>query len=107
MNSLHLFQYLKKDGLILVLVADEIKPYSLGRFIFYPDNKIPRADLQHEIGHCRQSQILGPAYLFVITLPAIIWYYLKIKLHLFKQFDYNSFFTEAWATKLGSMKGVE
>lgn len=107
MDCLHKFQFLKEENLILVFITDDIKPYSLGRFIFYPDNRIPRNDLQHEIGHCRQSQLLGPLYLFIITLPAIIWYYLKVKLHLFNRIDYNSFFTEAWATKLGTTKGAK
>lgn len=56
----------------------------------------------HEIGHTKQSLMLGWLYLIVIGLPSIIWagcfdgYRRKHKV------SYYWFWTESWADKLGS-----
>lgn len=57
----------------------------------------------HEYGHCKQSRILGPLYLFVIGIPSITWaaFY---KYNPNDPYGYYRFYTEKWADKLG---GVE
>lgn len=53
----------------------------------------------HEYGHVIESAILGPLWLFVITVPSLIhaqWW----KSHT--EQDYYSFYTERWASKLGN-----
>ena len=55
----------------------------------------------HEYGHVRQSQFLGPFYLFVIGIPSLLW---AIWYRKHKRGSYYSFYTEKWADKLGGVK---
>ncbi len=57
--------------------------------------------LKHEWGHTRQSLILGPLYLIIIGIPSIIWAAIHKKIAPNK--DYDDFYTEAWANKLGGV----
>ena len=59
--------------------------------------------LSHEYGHTVQSAILGPFYLFVIGLPSAIWCNFKpvAKKWLSGKREYESFYPEKWATRLG------
>lgn len=60
--------------------------------------------LRHELGHSRQSEILGWFYLLVIGLPSLLH---AIYHAIFRYGDYKGyykFYTERWADKLG---GVE
>ena len=59
--------------------------------------------LSHEYGHTVQSAILGPFYLFLIGLPSIIWCNFKPAGRSWRsgKKDYESFFPEKWATRLG------
>lgn len=57
--------------------------------------------VKHEWGHTRQSLILGPLYLIVIGIPSILWAAFHKKIAPNK--SYSSFFTEAWADKLGGV----
>ena len=59
--------------------------------------------LSHEYGHTVQSVILGPFYLFVIGLPSAIWCNFKpvAKKWLSGKREYESFYPEKWATRLG------
>ena len=76
---------------------------SLGRYI------IVRSILQdykgnterHELGHAKQSRLLGPLYLLVIGLPSLLW---AAWWHAGRNISYYSFYTEAWADKLGGVK---
>jgi len=54
--------------------------------------------LQHELGHTKQSKMLGPLYLLVIGLPSA----LHCAFHKCK--DYYHFYTEKWANKLMKIK---
>lgn len=39
---------------------------SLGRYVFLSLYQCDRKSIAHELGHCRQSRMLGPLYLVVI-----------------------------------------
>ena len=57
--------------------------------------------LKHEYGHTIQSPILGPLWSFVIGLPSLIWCGCFAKYRENHKVSYYSFYTEAWANKLG------
>lgn len=72
---------------------------SLGCFIFlskYYSGK--EATIRHELGHVKQSHILGPLYLIVIGLPSIL-----NAMFGFTQ-CYHDFYPETWANKLMNVK---
>lgn len=54
--------------------------------------------LQHELGHTKQSQILGPLYLLIIGIPSLL--HAAIHSIVCKNKDYYHFYTEKWANKL-------
>lgn len=73
---------------------------SLGRYIFLSfDNKI---DIKHELGHCKQSTILGPVYLLTVGICSII--HAGIHGSWCHEGSYYHFWTEAWADKLMGIK---
>ena len=72
---------------------------SLGCFIFLSKyNSGKEATIRHELGHVKQSHILGPLYLIVIGLPSIL-----NAMFGFTQ-CYHDFYPEAWANKLMNVK---
>ena len=73
---------------------------SLGMFIFTRTPYDLRL-VQHEYGHTIQSLILGPVWLFVIGLPSLVWCGCFGKWREKHNVDYYSFYTEAWANRLG------
>ncbi len=75
------------------------KGFSLGKHVFIDLNYNP-ITTQHELGHSKQSQILGPLYLIIIGLPSLIHAYLYKGLPK----DYYNFYTEKWANKLMGIK---
>ena len=73
---------------------------SLGNYIFV-DTMSSQKSIQHEFGHSKQSDILGPLYLIVIGIPSLlhnIVHYLCSKIGI--KWNYYSFYTESWANKL-------
>lgn len=56
--------------------------------------------IYHELGHCKQSQILGWLYLIVIGLPSIIWAALYGIQEIRERWSYYDFYTERWANEL-------
>ena len=61
--------------------------------------------VQHEYGHCRQSEMLGPAYLPVVGICSgvhNIVHRLKKRWNLPRR-DYYAFWTERWADWLGGV----
>ncbi len=60
--------------------------------------------LIHEYGHTIQSLILGPFFLFVITIPSALWALLPFfkERRLKNDTSYYSAFTERWADALGA-----
>nr|DAO34855.1 MAG TPA: hypothetical protein [Crassvirales sp.] len=76
---------------------------SLGDYIFVNPMSLQKSTqpIQHEFGHSKQSDILGPLYLIVIGIPSLlhnIVYYLCSKIGI--KWNYYSFYTESWANKL-------
>jgi hypothetical protein len=69
---------------------------SLGCFIFLSKYSAKKeTTILHELGHVKQSHILGPIYLFIIGIPSILW-------ATFGDKDkcYYSFYTEKGANYL-------
>lgn len=67
---------------------------SLGNYIFV-DTMSSQKSIQHEFGHSKQSNILGPLYLIVIVIPSLlhnIVHYLCSKIGI--KWNYYSFYTE-------------
>lgn len=54
--------------------------------------------IRHEFGHHLQWKKLGPLYWFVIALPSLL--HAGIYLLCGRRWNYNSFYTEAWANRL-------
>ena len=70
---------------------------TLGRHIFI-SCRAGSDTIKHEIGHAKQSQILGPLYLPLIGIPSILWAAVHEKIAPNK--SYYWFYTEKWANKL-------
>ena len=90
-------ELIRKDNYTLVYKASNMSGgISLGCFIFLdPHAAQNEATIRHELGHCKQSRMLGWLYLFVIGLPSLLW-------AAFGSNDkcYYSFYTESWANDL-------
>lgn len=73
---------------------------SLGCFIFLsPYSAKKEATIRHELGHVKQSHILGPIFLLVIGIPSIMWAWLGDD-----DKCYYSFYTESWSNHLMGLK---
>ncbi len=75
---------------------------SLGEFIIihhYCDDEETR---KHELGHRRQSRMLGPLYLFVVGIPSVCLCLLAKKSKKINS-TYYEHFPENWANKLGGV----
>lgn len=97
-----------KDKVSLLSTTKDYNAYTkeslgsvaLGRYVFLS----PNADeftIKHELGHVKQSKLLGPLYLLIIGLPSIIWAILHNKIAPKK--SYYWFYTERWANKLSKI----
>ena len=74
---------------------------TLGRFIFVNQHFTDLEEtILHEIGHVKQSRILGPLYLIIIGIPSISWAGLRRLIPALKKINYYWFYTENWANKL-------
>ena len=74
---------------------------TLGRFIFVNQHFTDLEEtILHEIGHVKQSRILGPLYLIIIGIPSISWAGLRRLIPALKKINYYSFYTERTANKL-------
>lgn len=75
---------------------------SLGNYIFL--SKYAQSDSfiqNHEVGHHKQSLLLGPLYLLVIGISSIIWAILyNVFPSINSKYNYYDFYTEKWANKL-------
>lgn len=102
----------EEDGITIYEKTPESKmgSVSLGDSIFLHISHWNDEDvIAHEMGHCKQSDILGPLYLLVIGLPSFIWctvIYPFMFVVLKKDVSYYSFYTEKWADKLGGVNRV-
>lgn len=100
----HILQIGKFED-VLIFVGNYKGGMTLGNYIFLSAS-MENSDyiIRHELGHVKQSKILGPLYLILIGLPSIIWATLHSNVKFFKKFNYYSFFTEKWANKLAGLK---
>lgn len=90
----------KADGNIIIMNIVLPSAMSLGDYLFVSPMSSQRS-IQHECGHSKQSDILGPLYLIVIGIPSLlhnIVHYLCNKIGI--KWNYYSFYTEYWANKL-------
>ena len=64
---------------------------TLGRYIFINQNYTDLSNvILHEIGHTKQSRILGPLYLIIIGIPSITWACLRRIIPTLKKINYYS-----------------
>ena len=90
----------KVDGNTIIVNITLPSAMSLGDYIFVHPMSSQKS-IQHECGHSKQSDILGPLYLIVIGIPSLlhnIVHYLCSKIGI--KWNYYSFYTESWANKL-------
>ena len=95
---------LNDSGLAIVYRSRRMRGgISLGRYVFLSWVQAgDRSTVFHELGHCRQSRMLGPLYLIVIGLPSLLWAWLGDRIAPDK--SYYWFYTEKWADRLGGVK---
>ena len=90
----------KADGNIIIMNIVLPSAMSLGDYLFVSPMSSQKS-IQHECGHSKQSDILGPLYLIVIGIPSLlnnIIHCLCSKIGI--KWNYYSFYTESWANKL-------
>ena len=90
----------KADGNTIIVNITLPSAMSLGDYLFVNPMSSQKS-IQHECGHSKQSDILGPLYLIVIGIPSLlhnIIHYLCSKIGI--KWNYYSFYTESWANKL-------
>lgn len=90
----------KADGNTIIVNNTLPSAMSLGDYLFV-NPMSSQESIQHECGHSKQSNILGPLYLIVIGIPSLlhnIVHYLCNKIGI--KWNYYSFYTESWANKL-------
>ena len=86
----------KEDGNQIIWCDVLPSAMSLGDYLFV-HTIATKEDIEHECGHSRQSDILGPLYLIVIGIPSVIHNIIHTvcsKLGL--NWDYYKFYTEHW-----------
>ena len=90
----------KADGNTIIVNIVLPSAMSLGDYLFVSPMSSQKT-IQHECGHSKQSDILGPLYLIVIGIPSLlhnIVHYLCSKIGI--KWNYYGFYTEYWANKL-------
>lgn len=75
---------------------------SLGNYIFINERYVGTTVMLHELGHRKQSKMLGPLYLIIIGLPSLLWAFFHSSF-LGSKVSYYSFYTEKWADKLSNI----
>lgn len=89
------------NGKTIYIWNNDSGSISLGKYVLlhvhhYNDDIV----VKHELGHQKQSFILGWLYLPIIGLPSLIWANCFEKYRQKKKISYYSFYTEKWANKL-------
>lgn len=74
---------------------------SLGQVVIVSHSASDKT-IAHELGHCKQSQMLGWLYLIVIGLPSILWASTHRLIAPHK--SYYDFYTEKWADRLAGIE---
>lgn len=86
-----------REGIVggnTMIYNDVLPTMSLGNYIFV-DTMSSQKSIQHEFGHSKQSNILGPLYLIVVGIPSLlhnIVHCLCSKIGI--KWNYYSFYTE-------------
>lgn len=86
-----------REGIVggnTMIYNDVLPTMSLGNYIFV-DTMSSQKSIQHEFGHSKQSDILGPLYLIVVGIPSLlhnIVHCLCSKIGI--KWNYYSFYTE-------------
>lgn len=90
------------DGVFLYYASRMRGGISLGRYVIVRSvMKDYKGNTErHELGHSKQSRMLGWLYLFVIGLPSLLW---AAWWNEDRNRDYYSFYTERWADHLGGV----
>ena len=86
----------KADGNTIIVNITLPSAMFLGDYLFVNPMSSQKS-IQHECGHSKQSDILGPLHLIVIGIPSLV-HYLCSKIGI--KWNYYSFYTESWANKL-------
>lgn len=96
----HFIMYRTKNNTIKIILNPKFRSgISLGNYIVLKGDTV--LSKYHELGHCKQSIMLGWLYLIVIGIPSIthnILHSLKIA-----KGDYYNYWCEKWADKLGGI----
>ena len=96
------------NGVYVIKVSLSIG-VSLGAYVFIEESWSENT-VKHELGHCRQSKLLGPLYLLLIGIPSAVFNNLwdrqfhKSWTSTQRQKWYYSRFPEAWADNLGGVQ---
>ena len=88
----------------MVYTHDKGFGVSLGKYIIIRYNASLNT-LNHEYGHCLQSEKLGPLYLLVVGIPSITMNILT-RWGILKSERYYKRFPENWADTLGGVKRI-
>ena len=90
------------DGVKLCYASRMRGGISLGRYVIIRDvlKDFTGSTERHELGHSKQSRMLGWFYLFVIGLPSLLW---AAWWNEGRNRSYYSFYTERWADHLGGV----
>ena len=91
-----------KDG-IAVVREFPAGGVSLGEYIIIHHCCDDEETRMHELGHRRQSRMLGPLYLFIVGIPSVCLCLLAKKSKKINA-SYFEHFPENWANKLGGVK---
>ena len=91
-----------KDG-IAVVRQFPAGGVSLGEYIIIHHCCDDDETRKHELGHRRQSRMLGPLYLFIVGIPSVFLCLLANKSKKISA-NYYEYFPENWANKLGGVK---
>jgi hypothetical protein len=80
---------------------------TLGQYIIipkiFPAYKDKNTTILHEMGHVKQSYMLGPLYLLIVGLPSIIFNIISQVSPSFAN-NYYKRFPENWSDRLGNVK---
>ena len=95
-------------GFVVIRLGPGFPGLCLGRYIFVGE-PVSRRIIKHEIGHSRQSRLLGPLYLLIIGLPSLCLYLWDRRMHKGWEAEererwYYGKWPESWADRLGGVK---
>jgi hypothetical protein len=107
LNSKQIYSKVKLGDVLLYLMDDGLNKgagdgISLGQYILLDRTQYVGNTVKHEMGHSKQSIMLGPLYLLAVGVPSILranYSYNNRKSNSW----YYSGYPEKWADKLGNV----